>query len=65
VAPAATGEDLALSAVEQRHIRRVVQLRGGNLSRSARELGISLSTLKRKLGQYGSREVSLARTGSE
>ncbi len=65
VAPAATGEDLALAAVEQRHIRRVVQLRGGNLSRSARDLGISLSTLKRKLGQYGSREVSLARTGSE
>ena len=64
-APAEEGQDLALSSVEQRHIRRVMRLHGGNLSRSARALGISLSTLKRKLGQPGSREADLARTGSD
>ena len=63
--PVREGEDLALSAVEHRHVCRVVRLQGGNLSRSARALGISLSTLKRKLGQYGFHEPNLARTGSE
>jgi two-component system, NtrC family, response regulator AtoC len=63
--PVRAGEDLALSAVEHRHICRVVALHGGNLSRSARALEISLSTLKRKLGPYRLRDVSRARTGSE
>jgi DNA-binding NtrC family response regulator len=61
----AQDEDLALSAVEHRHVCRVVRLHGGNLSRSARALGISLSTLKRKLDQYGLRQTNLERTGSE
>ncbi len=57
-------EELTLSAVEHRHICRVLGLHAGNLSRSARALGISLSTLKRKLGEYGLRETSaVARNG--
>jgi two-component system, NtrC family, response regulator AtoC len=65
-ARADAGEELTLEVVEHRHICRVVRLNGGNLSRSARALGISLSTLKRKLVQYGFRgAANLARTGSE
>ena len=63
--PAAEADDLALSAVEDRHIRRVLALHGRNLSRTSRALGISLSTLKRKLAECGLREVRAARTGSE
>ncbi len=64
------GEELALEAVELRHIQKVLRLQGGNLSRSARLLGISLSTLKRKLKLHclretAPREAILGRTGSE
>jgi DNA-binding NtrC family response regulator len=66
----APDEELSLEAVELRHIQRVLQHQGGNLSRSARLLGISLSTLKRKLRQGDRREIvpgelTLGRTGSE
>jgi ActR/RegA family two-component response regulator len=65
VAPTEAGDDLALSTVEHHHISRVVQLQGGNLSRSARALGISLSTLKRKLGRHRPGGSILGRTGAE
>jgi transcriptional regulator with PAS, ATPase and Fis domain len=42
--------DLTLRAVEQQHIRRVLAAMGGNKRRAARALGLSRSTLDRKLG---------------
>jgi len=43
------GSDLTLSAVEQRHIHRVLEATGGNKRKAARVLGVSRSTLDRKL----------------
>jgi DNA-binding NtrC family response regulator len=45
----APGEDLRLRTVEERHIRRVLEMTGGNKRRAARLLGLSRSTLDRKL----------------
>lgn len=42
-----------LDAVEKDHILAVLQEHGGNYSRAARAVGISLTTLKRKLKKYG------------
>ena len=49
-APSGAGEDEIpdLRALEERHIRRVLRLAGGNKSRAARLLGISRRTLYRK-----------------
>ena len=44
----AEGEVPNLRALEQKHIRRVLKLAGGNKSRAARMLGISRRTLYRK-----------------
>src|SRR5262249_23611060 len=52
--PAAAGGGVPdLRALEERHIRRVLRLAGGNKSRAARLLGISRRTLyrKRSVGQ--------------
>ncbi|MCK4415344.1 MAG: sigma 54-interacting transcriptional regulator [Candidatus Eisenbacteria sp.] len=43
---------LNLAEVEARHIRRVIQESGGNLTQAARSLGISRTTLWRKLKRY-------------
>lgn len=43
----------SLAEVERRHIRHVLQSCSGNYTRTARALGISLSTLKRKVKRYG------------
>jgi two-component system response regulator HydG len=48
-APAPAGQDLTLQAAEQRHIQHVLDLMGGNKRRAARALGLSRSTLDRKL----------------
>jgi transcriptional regulator with GAF, ATPase, and Fis domain len=48
VAGAGEGEIPDLKALEDRHIRRVLKLAGGNKSRAARMLGISRRTLYRK-----------------
>ncbi len=42
--------DLTLRAAETRHIRAVLDQMGGNKRRAARALGVSRSTLDRKLG---------------
>lgn len=51
--PAARGsgqdQDLTLRAVELRHIQTVLEMMGGNKRRAARALGLSRSTLDRKL----------------
>ncbi len=46
--PTAEGEIPNLRALEERHIRRVLKMAGGNKSRAARMLGISRRTLYRK-----------------
>ncbi|HEV8117449.1 MAG TPA: sigma 54-interacting transcriptional regulator [Thermoanaerobaculia bacterium] len=47
--PEAEGSDVPnLAALEERHIRRVLKMAGGNKSRAARLLGISRRTLYRK-----------------
>ncbi|RCX33519.1 sigma-54-dependent transcriptional regulator [Thioalbus denitrificans] len=45
--------DIPLAEVESLHIRRVLERQGGNQVAAARVLGISRSTLRRKLGQNG------------
>ena len=46
----ADGALLTLAEVERRHIERALQRHDGNLTRAAAALGISLSTLKRRVG---------------
>lgn len=46
--PAGSGEVPNLRSLEEKHIRRVLKLAGGNKSRAARMLGISRRTLYRK-----------------
>jgi DNA-binding NtrC family response regulator len=43
----------SLADVEKEHIRRVLTLHKGNATSAARQLGISRTTLWRKLRQYG------------
>jgi len=45
--------DITLAAAERRHIRRILVSVGGNKRKAARILGISRSTLDRKLGESG------------
>ncbi len=45
-------DDLALEAMEKRHIRDVLTMMDGNKSKAARTLGISRSTLREKLKKY-------------
>ena len=42
-----------LDHMEREHIRSALSEHGGNYSRTARAIGISLSTLKRKIKKYG------------
>jgi len=59
--PAPAGEDVAtLEDLERRHVGLALARSGGNLTQAARALGISLSTLKRKLK---SERAVLARSG--
>lgn len=43
----------SLAEMEKDHIRRVIRQTGGNLTHSARVLGIALNTLRKKLQIYG------------
>jgi DNA-binding NtrC family response regulator len=47
-----------LEEMEKEHIRRVFEICGGNYSKSARVLGISLSTFRRKINRYQPETVS-------
>jgi len=57
VGPPAAGRDprdaWSLAEVEKEHIRRVLALHRGNATTAARQLGISRTTLWRKLREYG------------
>ncbi len=46
--------DLSLATVEKCHILRVLEMKGGNKSAAARQLGISRKTLERKTQAWGS-----------
>ncbi len=46
-------DDLTLEELEARYIQHVILREGGNLTRAAKKLGISRSTLWRKIGRYG------------
>ena len=48
-----SASELSMSAVEERHIRRVLQHTGGNKTEAARLLKIGLTTLYRKIEEYG------------
>ena len=50
---AAEGESVRLDDIEQRHIRRVLELAGGSKTRAAAMLGVSRSTLWEKTKKYG------------
>jgi len=50
--------DLTLEEVEARHIRRAISRHQGNLGRAAKGLGISRTTLWRKMKKYGIEGVS-------
>jgi DNA-binding NtrC family response regulator len=52
---------VSLEDVEKRHIRRMLDSHAGNYSRAARALGISLSTLKRKVKTYGLKQLETRR----
>ncbi len=51
--PAPGGERKTLAASEQELIEETLAALSGNLTQSAKSLGISLSTLKRKIREYG------------
>ena len=50
---AADGDDFELAEAEHRHIRRVLQYTKGNKAEAARLLKIGLTTLYRKIEEYG------------
>jgi DNA-binding NtrC family response regulator len=57
--PSAASQALAtLRSVERQHIEAALHRLGFNLGRTARALGISLSTLKRKVHAYGLRQAA-------
>jgi transcriptional regulator of acetoin/glycerol metabolism len=54
--PSSAGQDRdgwSLAEVEKEHIRRVLDRHRGNATAAARQLGISRTTLWRKLREYG------------
>ena len=52
IAPPPAG-DMSLAAVEKQHIQAVLEEMEGNISRTARALGIDRATLYSKIEKYG------------
>ena len=48
-----SAEAFRLTTIEEKHIRKVLAFTGGNKTRSAELLGIGLTTLYRKMEEYG------------
>jgi transcriptional regulator of acetoin/glycerol metabolism len=46
-------EDLKLDTVEKNTILKVIEKNNGNISKSAKELGITRTSLYRRLNRYG------------
>jgi transcriptional regulator with PAS, ATPase and Fis domain len=46
-------DDLKLDAVEHQVVRKVLAKHAGNVSRAARELGITRASLYRRMEKYG------------
>jgi DNA-binding NtrC family response regulator len=55
-AAAASNEDLSLHAAEKKHIARVLNAAGWNITHAARLLNISPTTLRKKIADYSLRE---------
>ena len=53
VGPATDDDERSLRRVEEQHIRRILLEAGGNKTEAARVLGIGLTTLYRKVQEYG------------
>lgn len=53
-----------LAEAERRHIERALASYAGNYSRTARALGVALSTLKRKAREYGIQPPAPSRNGA-
>ena len=53
LAPTAPDELVPMSVVEERYVRRVLAVHGGNKSLTARTLGLDRKTLYRRLRRYG------------
>jgi DNA-binding NtrC family response regulator len=51
--PSTKNAPIAMHAVEKRHILSIYRQTDSNKSETARQLEISLSTLRRKLEEYG------------
>jgi transcriptional regulator with PAS, ATPase and Fis domain len=46
-------ELLTLEEIEKRHIEKVLEITGGNRPKSAKILGVNVSTVYRKIEKYG------------
>ncbi|MBX7219519.1 MAG: sigma-54 dependent transcriptional regulator [Blastocatellia bacterium] len=57
-APALSADLPSLAEVERRHITEVFAVFQGNQTQTAKALGISLTTLKQKIKEYGLKKVS-------
>ena len=49
--------DEVITAAGQQYLLRILRRNGGNLSRTAREMGISRQNLQHKMKRYGVQEI--------
>lgn len=55
--PSSPDTVLTLEELEKHHILKILDAKKGNITQAAKTLGISLSTMKRKLQQFGTRQT--------